>query len=110
MMTRPMPKPLRIIVGCLSAFLLLSLGGGQIMASPLTMPLLWWAARSASTRYGRIALIVVAAFTMTWTAWAAALMTIGERDPYIWLAPLLVGTAVAGLFARTTWPQREVHL
>jgi hypothetical protein len=86
-----------------ATFLLLSMGGA-VVAAPVTLPLLVWAARSTPSQGYRIAAAVVAGLTAAEVAWAIVYVTVGERQPTIWLLPLLVGGAVVALVARLRRP------
>jgi hypothetical protein len=89
----------RVLVG-ISAFLLLSMGGA-IVAAPLTVPLLWLAARSDRTGGAlRVAAVVIAALTVAEVAWAATYLAVAEAGPWIWALPVAAGMATAASFAR----------
>lgn len=90
---------LRLLLGAVCLALLTSIGGAGIYAAPLTLPVLWFAAWTAS-RGGRIALNAVAALTAGEVAWAAGYAFGG---PYEWMLPLAGIGAVAVLYP---WTQR----
>lgn len=92
-------RPWDLAVIGLAAVLLLSMGGA-IVAAPLTLPLLYLAARrDEAARSLRAAAVVVAAFTVAEVAWAATYLGIGEAQPWIWLVPVAAGSAAGALFA-----------
>ena len=80
-----------------AAVLLLSMGGA-VVAAPLTLPVLLWAARRRCTGALRTTAVVVAALTAAELAWALVYLAAGESEPAIWLVPLATAVA-AGL-----WP------
>lgn len=91
----------------LSAFLLLSMGGAAIVASPLTLPLLYLALRGDRLGTGlRVAAVVIAALTVAEVAWAATYLAVDEAKPWIWLLPVAAGIGTAGVFAGR-WPERH---
>jgi hypothetical protein len=98
---RTLPRRWRIFIGVTSAFLLITMGA-QIVASPLSVPGLWWAARSTPRVAGRIGFSVIAGLTMLFVSWFAVYTTIGERQPYILGAPLVALFATTALFIATT--------
>lgn len=85
---------LRIVLGVVALALLTSMGGAGIYAAPLTLPLLWLAARGAS-RAGRIALDTVAALTAAQVAWAFGYELGGAAE---WALPLAAGAGVAAAY------------
>ena len=90
----------RVLVA-LSAVLLLSMGGA-IVAAPLTLPLLYMAVRGERLSSGlRLAAVVIAALTVAEVAWAATYLSIAEAQPWIWLVPVVAGSATASAFGRT---------
>src|SRR5256885_3979237 len=75
------------VLVAVSAFLLVSMGGA-IVASPLTVPLLYLAVRAEATRSGlRRAAALVAAPTPAQGAWAAPHPAPSEAEPPIWAVP-----------------------
>ena len=99
-----MPRPMRILVGAAASFLLISMGG-QVIAAPVTVPLLWWAARSTSTRWARGIYIAIASLTMLIVGWAVAYVVGGERQPFIVLYPTLATLTTIIVFVTTTEPR-----
>src|SRR3954464_7341308 len=91
-----------------AAFLLLSIGGGAIFGAPLTMPLLYLAARTSRSPSYRMAAGVVAALTAAEAGWAVTYTVGGEANASIWAAPLTAALGVMTLFALTARP-REAH-
>lgn len=78
--------------------------GGAIVAAPITVPLLFMAARSSASIGYRVSAGVVAMLTIAETAWAVTYVTIGEGQPMIWLAPAVATLAVGVGFARMSRP------
>ena len=76
------------ILLALSAFLLLSMGGG-IFAAPITLPLLYVAVRHTRSLWFRIPATAVATLTAAEVFWAVSYFALGEQKPWIWLVPLL---------------------
>jgi hypothetical protein len=68
--------------------------GGAILAAPLSLPLLVFAARSAPSRTYRVVAGVVVVLTSAELLWAVTYLAVGEAKPAIWLVPIL-GTVVA---------------
>jgi hypothetical protein len=101
----PMPRkglnrPWNLVVVAAGAFLLLSMGGA-IVAAPLTLPLLYLAARGDGAGAGlRAAAVVIAALTGAEVAWAATYLAVAEAEPWIWLLPVAAGAATGTAFAR----------
>lgn len=100
-----MPGPVRLAIAALSAFLLISFGA-QIVAAPLTVPALWWAARSTKTLPGRAVLTVIAALTMVFVGWGIAYLAAGEDSPLIVALPIVSALATGVVFVRTTTSSR----
>jgi hypothetical protein len=87
----------RLLPGALlavSAVLLLSMGGA-VVAAPVTVPALVWAARRRLRGGLRAAAVAVAALTAAELGWAAVYLAVGETEPAIWLVPLAAGLATA---------------
>ena len=84
----------RLSVGLfvVGGFLLLSMGGA-VFAAPLTLPLMYLAARRHPTRPFRWAGGVVGGLTTVELAWAVVYFVGGEEQPTIWLLPLAAGLA-----------------
>ena len=100
-MLRSVGGPWARVLVAVSAFLLLSMGGA-IVAAPLTVPLLYLAARG--DRAGavlRTAAVVIAGLTVAEVAWAATYLAVAEAKPWIWLLPVGAGVATASAFARS---------
>lgn len=79
----------------LGAFLLLSYGGA-IVAAPATLPIAAFVVRRDSSRSWAVASSVVLVLTTAELGWALAYLLLGERQPFIWLIPLVaaIGTVV----------------
>jgi hypothetical protein len=105
-MLRSVGGPWARVLVAVSAFLLLSMGGA-IVAAPLTLPLLYLAARGDRIGAGlRTAAVVIAALTVAEVAWAATYLAVAEAQPWIWVLPVAGGAATAAALART--PDRVV--
>ena len=83
---------LPVLVLAVAAVLLLSMGGA-VVAAPVTVPALVWAARHRFRGLLRAAAVVVAALTAAELGWALVYLAAGEADPTIWLVPLGIGLA-----------------
>ncbi|MCA1846797.1 MAG: hypothetical protein LC792_27105 [Actinobacteria bacterium] len=91
-------RPWDLAVVGVAAVLLLSMGGA-IVAAPLTLPLLYLAARrDGAGRSLRAAAVVIAAFTVAEVAWAATYLALAEAEPWIWVLPVAAGSVAAALF------------
>lgn len=78
--------------------------GGAIVAAPVTIPLLFLAARSSSNRSFRVSAGVVVALTIAEAAWAVTYLTLGEARPTIWLLPTLATAASGIAYVRLSRP------
>lgn len=87
------------LVVAVSAFLLVSMGGA-IVAAPLTLPLMYLGVRRGPTRSFTIVGGLVSALTTAEVVWAAAYVTIGESEPWIWLLPTVGAVAMFAVFQR----------
>jgi hypothetical protein len=97
------PTLRRVVIGAIlvgTVLLLLSMGG-EILAAPVVLPLLWWAAR---TKGGGVRLIgaTLAALVVGEVAWAGVYLVVGERQPYIWALPALSAAVTVWLMLLTT--------
>ena len=104
-----MPTPWRVVVALVTAFLLISMGG-QIAGAPLTVPALWWAARSSRSRAARAGFAVLAGMTMLFVGWFVTYLELGERRPFIIALPVAAFIGTIGVFASTTRPIRDTGL
>jgi hypothetical protein len=77
--------------------LLLVTFGLAIVATPVTLPLLYLVVRRTSRRGVQAVAIVVAVLTVAELAWALTFVALEDTTPWIWLDPLLAGPS-AGLF------------
>ena len=82
-----------------AAVLLVSMGGA-ILAAPITLPLLYLAARTSLDAAYRWIAGTIGGLTAAEAGWAIAYVAVGETKPFIWLAPLIVGVATVGLLTR----------
>jgi hypothetical protein len=97
-------RPWDLVVVMVGGLLLLSMGGA-ILAAPLTVPLLYLAARGDRPGRGlRVAAAAVAIGTVAEVAWAATYLAVAEAQPWIWFLPVAAGSAAAALFARRPAP------
>jgi hypothetical protein len=71
----------------LATVLLVSFGGA-IVAAPVTLPLLFLAARSMPSTGYRIWAGIVVALTAAELVWALTYFAQGESTPAIWLVPI----------------------
>ncbi len=79
------PNLRRVAIGAIlvgTVLLLLSMGGA-ILAAPVLLPLLWWAARTTG-RGIRVLGAILAALVVAEVAWAGVYVVVGERQPSIW--------------------------
>lgn len=99
---RPPAWALAVLV--VATLLLLSMGGA-VVAAPVTVPTLLWAAR----HHLQGALRAVAAVLAGATAGELVYVAAGEPQPAIWLVPVAAagGSAVAGLWPR---PARSIEV
>jgi hypothetical protein len=86
-----------------TVLLLGSMGGGAILAAPVLLPLLWWAARTTG-RGVRLVGAILAALVVAEVAWAGVYLVVGERQPFIWLLPVLAAAMTVWLMLFTTRP------
>jgi hypothetical protein len=77
--------------------------GGAILAAPVLLPLLWWAARTTG-RGVRLVGAILAALVVAEVAWAGVYLVVGERQPFIWLLPVLAAAMTVWLMLLTTRP------
>jgi hypothetical protein len=99
------PNLRRVVIGAILAgtvLLLLSMGAA-ILAAPVVLPLLWWAAR-ATGRGVRVIAAILAALVIGEVAWAGVYLVVGERQPYIWALPALSAVMTVWLMLFTTRP------
>ena len=78
--------------------------GGAIVAAPVTVPLMFLAARSSSSKGFRVWAGVVVTLTIAEAAWAVTYLTLGEARPAIWLLPMLATAAGGTAYARMSRP------
>ena len=79
--------------------LLASAGGAGIYAAPLLLPLQLVAARASGSGM-RAVWTLVGAATAGETAWALTYLAVAERQPWIWLIPLLVAALTGAIIAQ----------
>lgn len=99
-------RPIGIITLTTSAFLLLSMGGA-IFAAPVTVPLMFVAARRHPSGAFRWLGAVLVGLTAGEVAWAATYVATGEDQPWILLVPLLASIAVGWALLRSARPTRS---
>ena len=84
------------VVLAVSTGLLLTMGGA-VVAAPVTVPALLWAARHHVRGWRLVLATVVAAVTAGELAWGLVYLVAGESRPAIWLVPVAAaGTVAAG--------------
>ena len=89
-----------------TAVALVSAGGAAIIAAPLLVPALSWAARS-SRGWARVAFTLLAALVMAEVGWLIAYEAIREAQPYIVLGPAAGFAATIAAFALTLGPRQH---
>jgi hypothetical protein len=99
------PNLRRVAIGAILVGTVLLLGsmGGEILAAPVVLPLLWWAARTTG-RVIRVVGAILAALVVGEVAWADVYLVVGERQPYIWALPALSAAVAVWLMLATTRP------
>ena len=86
-----MPVTSILKVTVVGAAVILISFGGAIWAAPVTVPLLAYAIwRDGLSRRWRSTAVLVLALTAAQCAWAIAYVTVGESNPMVWLAPVIV--------------------
>jgi hypothetical protein len=90
------PNLRRAAIGAILVGTVVLLGstGGAILAAPVLLPLLWWAARTTG-RGIRVIGAILAALVVGEVAWAGVHVVVGERQPYIWALPALPALSAA---------------
>jgi hypothetical protein len=97
-----MPAVARIGLGAVTVLLLVSQAGALVL--PALVPLHLWAARSSPSPAGRSGWCLAVALTAATVSWALVYVGMGERQPLIWLGPLVA--ALAGFGAAFRWSGR----
>jgi hypothetical protein len=97
------PTLRRVVIGAILVGTVLLLGsmGGAILAAPVLLPLLWWAARTTTSGV-RLLGAFLAALVVGEVAWAGVYLVVGERQPYIWALPTLSAAVTVWLMLVTT--------
>jgi hypothetical protein len=97
------PNLRRVVIGAIlvGTMLLLVSMGGAILAAPVLLPLLWWAARTSS-RGVRLLGATLAAVVVGEVTWAGVYVVVGEQQPYIWALPALSAAVTLWLMLITT--------
>src|SRR5438105_80495 len=98
---------LRGLLLAVAAFLLISMGGA-IFAAPVSLPLLYVAARTSNNRRYCDLAAIVAFFTAAEAAWAVTYIAIGEAKPWIWADPLMGAIGTAAVFTRIGGHTRSI--
>lgn len=88
---------LKVALAGVTGLLLASQAG--FLAAPLLIPLHVWAARR-SGQAGALGWGAASGIGVGTTAWAGVYVSLGERQPAIWLLPLTVAVVVTALVAR----------
>ena len=92
-----------IALFCVSAFLLLSMGGA-IVAAPLTVPLMFVIVLHRPTTAFRTIGVLLAGATVGEVVWAITYVAADESKPWIWLLPLSAALATAVALLRMSSP------
>ena len=90
-----------VVLFCVSAFLLLSMGGA-IIAAPITVPLMFVVTRRHPTTAFRVTGALLVGATVAEAVWALTYLIADEAKPWIWLAPLVVAVAAMAAIVSTT--------
>jgi hypothetical protein len=98
-----------IALFCVSAFLLLTMGGA-IVAAPVTIPLLFVVADRYATRAFRVTGSLLVGATCAEFVWALTYVAVGEAKPWIWLLPLVAGIAAMTALCSRNRPPRPAPL
>jgi hypothetical protein len=85
-------KTAGVVLFCVAAFLLISMGGA-IIAAPLTVPLMFLATRRHPTAAFRSIGAVLIGATVAEAAWAVTYVVVSEAKPWIWVVPLVAALA-----------------
>lgn len=86
----------RTLLLVVTLLLMASMGGGFLLL-PLLIPAHVWAARR-SGRVGRVGWSLLPALSLGMVTWAAVYVAVGEREPVIWLLPVIaLGAGWAGI-------------
>jgi hypothetical protein len=96
-----------VVVFVLSAALLTSLGGLGIVASPLTLPLMYVIVRSHPTIAFRIAGVLIGGLTALEGGWGLGYLLFGYDTPATFVTAGVVGTTAIWLFARAGRERRH---
>lgn len=86
-----------VVVFAVSGLLLVSMGGAMV-AAPAMLPLLYLVASRRPTRGFRTAAAVIGGLTAGELAWAITYLAVGERQPWIWLVPVVTALAVGRVY------------
>ena len=89
---------------CVSAFLLLSMGGA-IVAAPVTVPLMFLIARTRPTRAFRTTAAALTGATVAEVVWVLTYVTTDESKPWIWLLPLVAAVAAVTALLQSSRPK-----
>jgi hypothetical protein len=98
---------LKTVLALVSLLLMASMGGGFLLL-PLLVPMHVWAARR-SGRVGRVLWSVLPAAAAGMVTWAATYVTLGEAQPWIWLAPV-AAAAAAGVVVHRSAALAPAHV
>jgi hypothetical protein len=94
-----MARVIGTIVFAVSGFLLVSFGGA-IVAAPVTLPLMLVVVRRHPSRTFRTLGFLLGGLTAGEVMWAVTYVTVGERNPWIWMVPVVAGFAGGWAIAR----------
>ena len=69
--------------------------GGAIAAAPVTVPVMFLAARRHPTLGFRVTAAVLGSLTVAQAVWAVTYFGVEEAKPWIWLLPVVAGSSFA---------------
>jgi hypothetical protein len=87
----------RIVIAVATMVLLTGMGGEAIVAAPILVPALWWAARS-SGRWAAAGFTFLAALVMAEVGWFVVYTSAGEAQLWITIGPALAAVATISVF------------
>lgn len=105
-----LPLVLKVFLAVVVLVLLGSVGGAAAYASPVTLPVLFLAARFSHRTAEGLLWASLAAATALETAWLLAFDVLGGAAPWIWLLPTLAAMAAGGVVFGAYAGRRSTHL
>jgi hypothetical protein len=88
---------LKVLLAVVILVLLGSVGGAAAYASPVTLPVLFLAARFSRRTAAGLLWAALAAATALETAWLLVFVALGGAAPWIWLFPMLAAMGAAAV-------------